>query len=162
MIGALLTPEHLRRILLYDPHTGLWKWKEGGRIRDWFAGYRGGSGGKYLSIRVGGSVHYAHRLAFLYMTGKWPEQEVDHIDGDPTNTRWNNLRQATHLQNMQNTKMRNDNRSGVRGVCYSMREGKWKVQVASRHVGYFTDKEEAISAYEAKARDVFGEYRRLQ
>jgi hypothetical protein len=166
---SVLTAEHLRRVLLYDPHTGLWKWKQGGKGRpkepDWWPGTVT-SQRKYLSVSVGRLAYYAHRLAFLYMTGEWPKEQVDHIDGDRSNNRWANLREATGSQNKYNTGRRGHNTSGFRGV-YHHRDGGWiaRIKIGEKRVslGYFATPEEASRAYEAAAQEHFGEYyRRLQ
>ena len=169
---TLLTAEHLRRVLIYDPFTGLWKWREGGKGRplepDWWPGTLGGKPGRqYYAIGIGRWPRYAHRLAFLYMTGEWPKQEIDHVDGDRTNNRWSNLREADHSQNKYNTGLRGHNTTGFRGVYFRKNEGKWhaRIKVGDRRVslGLFSSPEEASIAYEAAAQEHFGDYyRRLQ
>ena len=162
---AELTAEHLRRILLYDPHTGLWKWKERGKGKplkpDWWPGTKMAKG--YYAIGISRWPRYVHRLAFLYMTGKWPSEEVDHIDGDRSNNRWANLREATHSQNKQNTGRRGHNTAGFRGV-YHHRDGGWvaRIKIGEKRVslGYFATPEEASRAYETAAAHAFGEYYR--
>ena len=159
-----LTAEHLRRVLIYDPHTGLWKWRQGGKGRpkvlQWMAGSLGGKPGhQYLSISIGRLPYYAHRLAFLYMMGKWPEPECDHIDGDRTNNCWVNLREATHTQSKQNKGTRKDNTTGFRGV-YRHEDGKFvaRIKVGDKRIalGSFDTPEEASEAYERAAKESFG------
>ena len=85
---TVLTAEHLRRVLLYDPYTGLWKWRQGGKGRpkqpDWWPGTPNKFG--YLTIAIGRLAYFTQRLAFLYMEGRWP-----------TEGRWPALIRATHL-----------------------------------------------------------------
>ena len=166
---TVLTTEHLRRVLLYDPHTGLWKWRESGKGRpkepDWWPGTPIAKG--YLSITIGRLGYYAHRLAFLYMTGEWPKHQADHIDGDRSNNCWSNLRDATGSQNKYNTGLRGHNTTGFRGVYFRKNEGKWhaRIKVGDRRInlGLFSSPEEASRAYEKAAQENFGEYyRRLQ
>lgn len=160
-----LTAEHLRRVLLYDPHTGLWKWRQGGRGRPkvlvWFAGTLGGKPGfQYLSISIGRLPYYVQRLAFLYMTGRWPDPEADHIDGDRTNNRWDNLREATRVQSKHNKGARKDNVVGARGVYYRSKEGKFhaRIKIGDKRVslGLFDTVELASEAYEKAAKEAFG------
>ena len=157
-----LTVEHLRRVLIYDPHTGLWKWRQGGKGRpkvpDWMPGTPMKVG--YLSIAIDRLAYYAHRLAFLYMTGEWPAEQMDHIDGDRTNNRWSNLREATGSQNKYNTGVRVHNTTGARGV-YRTKDGRFvaRIKIGDKRVnlGSFSSLELASEAYEKKAaKEAFG------
>jgi len=111
------TLNYIRSILDYDPfETGLFVWKEqiGRRIR---VGEVAGSYDKdgYIIIQIGGVKYKAHRLAYLYMTGEWPEEEIDHKDGNPANNVWSNLRDSTRVENIINSD-RELGESGFRGV----------------------------------------------
>jgi hypothetical protein len=158
---TLLTAEHLRRILIYDPYTGLFKWRASGKGRpkvpDWMAGTLMKVG--YLSIAIGRLAYYAHRLAFLYMTGDWPSEQMDHIDGDRTNNRWSNLREASGSQNKHNTGVRSHNTTGARGV-YRTKDGRFvaRIKVGDKRVnlGSFDTTEQASEAYEKAAKEAFG------
>ena len=129
-----MNQKKLKSLLRYEPETGLFYWlvarqrvKAGAQ-----AGYLNKKG--YTRIKVDGKLYRAHRLAYLYMTGFWPEPEVDHKDGDKSNNRWRNLRPATSSQNKYNTPARN--KLGVKGVYPS---GE-KFQVLLREngkAGYF-------------------------
>jgi hypothetical protein len=93
------------------------------------------------------------------MTGKFPEQEIDHIDGDGTNNRWENLREATRAQN--NANCRGYNKCGIKGVY--QRGPSWIAQISpnggrSIHLGCFRTPEEAHAAYLAAAHKYFGEF----
>lgn len=97
-----LTPSYLRSVLDYDQHTGDFTWRvdRGGRGGLSKAGVRAGRINKgYLSIVVDRRTYAAHRLAFLWMLGRWPTDCVDHVDRRPDNNAWDNLREATVLQN---------------------------------------------------------------
>lgn len=114
-----LTQESLLDIIDYIPTTGEF-------IRLVTMGVtalRGSNAGAatkagYSIIALGKNRYYAHRLAFLYMLGVMPENDVDHIDGNPRNNIWENLRNVTKSQNMYNQKLRIDNISGAKGVIY--------------------------------------------
>ena len=163
-----LTAEHLRRVLIYDAHTGLWKWREqrkgSGPLRK--AGWwPGGKTARGYCLAIRRKVYATHRLAFLYMTGAWPEHEIDHIDGDFLNNRWANLRPATPTENHRNVGLRSHNTSGFRGV--TLHKGRWRARVTIDRklvdLGYFPTPEEASQAYEMAAQQAFGDYyRRLQ
>ena len=83
-----LTAEELQKVLNYDPLTGIFVWQVGPR-KGAKAGTKGVKG--YVQIVFQRERYYAHRLAWLYMTGEWPKQHIDHLDGDPSNNRFQNL-----------------------------------------------------------------------
>lgn len=103
--------------------------------------------------------HYGHRLAFLYMTGSIPAR-VDHIDGNPSNCRWANLRAATQSENMANTGIGSRNKSGFKGVHWE--NGRWCASIRKHpnkyFLGYFDDPAEAHRAYVNAAEALFGEF----
>lgn len=98
-----LTVVQLKELLHYNPETGVFTWARsvGQRARiGRVAGSKVPSG--YIKISVSKRVYSAHRLAWLYMTGSWPENEIDHVDNNPSNNAFSNLRAATKSQNAQN------------------------------------------------------------
>jgi hypothetical protein len=101
--------------------------------------------GNYLSLFVAGGSYPVHRLAFLWMTGKWPT-EIDHKDGNRQNNKWSNLSEG---ENVKNKSLYCNNSSGVPGV-YRTGSGKWAAQVGvnkkNRYIGTFNSKEDAIAA----------------
>jgi hypothetical protein len=152
----MLTQERLKEILDYNPLTGEFIWKPHPRLKGSLVGSAAGRVMKrripYIQIRVGGEGQfYAHRLAFLYMTGRWPAQYVDHKDGDGLNNRWANLREATYTQNQWNTGVMVANTSGFKGVCFNKRLKKFqaaiRVRGKIRHLGLYPTAEEAAAAY---------------
>ena len=114
-----LTAERLRELLNYDADTGKFTWRVDRPGRFARAGKEAGTitiyG--YRSICIG-RPRMAHRLVFLYMTGEMPQDDVDHIDGNPLNNAWSNLRDVSHRANTQNIrKARRHNKSGLLGVA---------------------------------------------
>jgi hypothetical protein len=139
-----LTQARLRELINYDPDTGIFRWQNHDarrRPKDSVAGKRSG---RYSQITIGYRRYQAHRLAFLYMTGKWPPDVVDHINGDGFDNRFANLRLATKSQNQQNRRHRSGN------VMYVPKREKWwaRIDMAGRrhHVGYFDEKGAARAA----------------
>jgi len=106
----------------------------------------------------------AHRIAWLLMTGAWPAGEIDHIDGDGTNNRWNNLRVVTRSQQMMNRKLSPRNTSGFLGVRLCKSTGRWRALIWKNrkhyHLGYFDTKEEAHIAYRKASSELHGHYAR--
>lgn len=113
----MLTAERLKQVLTYNPVTG-WFWRG-----DTLAGSLNLAG--YRQIRVDGKLYLAHRLAWLYVHGEWPADEIDHINGDRADNRFANLRPVTSGQNKMNSAKRSDNTSGVKGVSLRADTGKW-------------------------------------
>jgi hypothetical protein len=112
----ILTAEYLRSIMDYDPQSGNLTRKTGPR-----AGHISGSvakdGYKIIQIKLDKKVsYYAHRLAWLYVHGEWPADQIDHIDGDRANNALANLRECSASQNAQNRTAYKTNKSGLLGV----------------------------------------------
>ncbi len=155
MIRRPWTPQddaHLRALLHYDPETGVFTWRvrRGSRApKDGVAGAINADG--YRQIRIGGSIYYAHRLAWVYVTGKWPTAQIDHKNCIAGDNRFANLREATNGQNARNTRIRRNSRSGFKGVCFEKRRGLWLARAShggrSRHLGLFETPAEAHEAY---------------
>lgn len=141
-----LTAQEVRDAFSYDTETGILAWRNP-RRKGLPAGYRRPDG--YLDVRIKDCLFRAHRLIWLYMTGEWPEVWIDHIDRDPTNNKWSNLRAATMSQNHQNQKVRKDSKVGVRGVELH-ESGLYRARLVLNgkriQIGYFKTKEEAFMA----------------
>ncbi|MEJ0093319.1 MAG: HNH endonuclease [Methylocella sp.] len=163
----LLTHERLKEVLHYDPETGLWIWREKTAPKSHIqVGDEAGDiqSNGYVRIQIDGLRYLAHRLAVFYMTGRWPEHQVDHWDLNKSNNRWSNLREATNGQNMANTSLRRDSSSSFKGVSRHSDDRKWwaRIQVRGRRIylGCFDTREDAHAAYIAAAAEHFGEYAR--
>lgn len=158
-----LTREFLRRVIHYCPETGIFTWIEptGARVKP---GHVAGSyySNGYLRMQVLSKEYLLHRLAWFYMTGIWPDQDVDHRNGKKDDNRWENLRLATRSQNLSNTRLRSDNSSGVKGLSFDRRRGKYQASICTKGVrkflGYFEDKNEAAHALAAARVALHGDF----
>ncbi|HMG15799.1 MAG TPA: HNH endonuclease [Saprospiraceae bacterium] len=158
-----LTQERLKELLHYNSETGLFTRKVSlnnkVRIGD-VAGCYNLSG--YVDIRVDVKKYKAHRLAFLYMLGRWPYDEGEHKDGDGYNNKWDNLRDATHAQNMKNRKLNDITSTGYKGVY--QRGSKWRAKICvdgeQMCLGVFDTIDSASEAYYAASKLYFGDFAR--
>lgn len=168
----MINSSDLRELLHYDPETGVFRRikivapQSRVNIGD-VAGCADGQG--YIRIKLGGRSgrsYAAHRLAWLYMTGSWPNGEIDHIDLNPSNNRWSNLRLATRSTNIANTRKRADNMSGAKGVYRGEgRKRPWRAEITVHKkrifIGAFATIDEAKAAYDACALKYYGEFARV-
>ena len=139
----MLTQEELKSVLHYNPETGVFTWlinasskaKVGsiaGCIYDNRTKVQKSLGGKpdyRRRIRIKGKSYYSNVLAWLYMTGEWPESLVDHCNVDALDDRWINLRAATIKQNGKNKRIFINNTSGFKGVSKLSKYNKWQVHI---------------------------------
>ena len=162
----LPSPSELHKYLSYDPDTGEFTWKErtvemfSGQVpvRDckrWNAIFAGKPA--LVSVREKGYLYgeinsvkvRAHRAAYAMMTGSWPEEQIDHINGIRADNRWSNLRDASPTDNARNMAQSPRNTSGDHGVNWDVRSQKWRAQIGvdnrKRHLGYFASKDDAIA-----------------
>lgn len=158
-VNSGLTAETLRSLLDYDHETGQLTWKVS-RTISIKVGDRAGSINKngyvVVVLKVGDQpprAFKAHRLIFLWITGRWPTRFVDHIDGCRSNNRWANLRDANESENAQNQRSahRNKTKSCPLGVTWHKRLQRWQAKIRvggrSRHIGTFDSAEQAHAAY---------------
>jgi HNH endonuclease len=145
----------------YNPLTGIFTWRVKVNSRAKYGAVAGCWSRGYWVIRVAGKLHGAHRLAWFFVYGKWPEQ-IDHINGIQSDNRIANLRLATTAQNAANMKRPKDNTTGFKGV--SFKKGKWRATIKHAghqfQIGTFATPEEAHAAYVAASRRLFGEFAR--
>lgn len=151
-----LTQARLKELLHYNPRTGQFTWLQNrGRVS---IGTIAGTPDKdgYILIRVDYIKYKAHRLVFLYMTGKMPREEVDHVEHNPADNRLSKLQETTRIKNCRNVSIQSRNKSGVTGVFWSDRLNKWCARIRVNRedfwLGVFTQKQKAIKARRAAER----------
>lgn len=148
---------YLYERLSYDPETGLLHWKYNSNMpQSWNTqwalkeAFTYVSGGRYKQGAIDGVNHHAHRIDWAMYYGEWPTGVVDHINGDGTDNRIENLRMATVSDNAKNAKLSSANSSGVTGVVRLKNTDKWKAQIGHNgkcvFLGHFDTMEEAIAA----------------
>ena len=152
MSDNILTQERLKELLSYDPETGIFtrvKQTSSNALVGNVAGNTNNKG--YRGIRIDGKMFKSHRLAWLYMAGTFPQTDIDHIDRNPSNNRFANLRVVTRSENMQNTSKYLNNTSGFKGVSYDKSTRKWYASITlntvQKNLGRFPTPEEASAAY---------------
>jgi hypothetical protein len=147
----------LRELVSYDEKTGILKWRNDHKRLSWIkAGDEVGKSSLkmgYKCTAIKGKQYYQHRLVWLYVHGEWPEQSIDHINGDKTDNRIKNLRLATRSENQHNRKK---TKKGTMGA-YRHYSGRWystiMIENKKHYLGMFKNEEEAGKAYaEAKSK----------
>lgn len=160
----MLSADRLRDLLSYDPETGQFRWRvsRGTAKAGNVAGTTRLDG--YVVIRLLGKLYYAHRLAWLYMTGEWPSDLLDHRDLEPGDNRWATLRLADKSKNSLNTGVKSTNSTGFKGVSVHRKSGKYRAQIVvakvRHHLGLHDTAEQAHQAYVAAAERLAGEFAR--
>jgi len=157
----MITQEHLKSILHYDPATGVFTWLLDSLYRKVKGKRAGFAFDAYRAIKIKGHIYLEHVLAFLYMTGSVPEF-VDHVNRKGAQNHWINLREATRSQNGANRPAQVNNKSGKKGVYWDKQHQKWRtcIKICGKTVnlGRFDNIEDAAEAYKLKALELFGEF----
>ncbi len=150
----MISQEYVSSLISYDPETGIFRWKINKchvNIDD-IAGHIAISG--YNLIKIDQRKWPAHRLAFLIMEGKLPDNQVDHINKIRSDNRWSNLRHATHKQNHENRTVHD-----MRGIRFEEDRGKWLSRIkhngVSKNLGRFNCLQDAIDARRKAEKQLF-------
>jgi len=160
----MITQTELKELLHYNPETGISTWIPRpldlfSRLcagKTWNTRYAGKPAGcvnkttGYLQILIYGKIYKSHRLAFLYMEGQFPKDQVDHVNHIRSDNRWKNLREVNRQENNRNQSLPRNNTSGHVGVYWNKNRKKWqsRIKVSGKlaHLGYFTEKADAVKA----------------
>lgn len=164
-----LTQARLKELLDYDPDTGIFRWKVdritcAGRLTAKAgdeAGRLNNTGrGRIFTIIVDSLQYNAGALVLLYMTGELPTGEPDHIDRNPSNNRFNNIRSSTRSQNGFNRRLQKNNTSGAKGIRRkgSGYEAYIKKDRKQYYLGIHPTEAKAIAARRQAAERLFGEF----
>mgnify|MGYP003632980392 FL=1 len=144
----MLTQERLKEVLEYNPDMGVFIWIKppGKRLKyGEVAEYLDARG--YYAIGLDKKQYRAHRLVFLYMTGSFPRNEVDHINHNRADNRWANLRDVSRTENGKNQKLNSRNTSSVCGVDWRKDISKWRVRInPGILIGNFSEFADAVIA----------------
>jgi hypothetical protein len=184
MDESILSPEILRKILRYEPETGRLFWLrrdveffEDGKhsahhtCAKWNGTYAAteaftaNDGVGYKRSTIFGKQYRAHRVGWCIAFGYWPEQQIDHINGDRSDNRLCNLREASNAQNQHNRKSMRGSSSEYLGVCWSSACQKWAARIRhgekNVHIGIFQCEHDAALAYNFVASEIRGEFARM-
>jgi hypothetical protein len=149
-----ITQELVKRLFDYNPDGYLiWKVKPALRVSIGSpAGSKNTRG--YWQVRVLGKLYRSHRIIFLWHNGYFPENNIDHIDGNPSNNKIENLREVTQQCNLRNSKVHKNNNSGVTGVIWHKQTEKWYAQIKVNgkniNLGFYSDFISAVKARHTK------------
>jgi hypothetical protein len=164
----MLTIARLREVLNYDPETGVFTWLKtlarrapAGSEAGTIAGVRR----PYLRITIANEHFHASRLAWFHVHGVWPQQLIDHCDGDPLNNRFRNLREASDSQNQANRRLNKNSTSGFKGVYFDKSSGRWAANILKDRrklwLGCHDTPQAAHEAYKQAAERLYGEFARF-
>lgn len=147
----LISAERARELFTYDSETGVFTRRKGSR------GHRAGreegtvDPKGYRRLCADGALYLAHRLAWLYVYGRWPTDQIDHIDHNPSNNRIANLRECTNAENRQNIRPEGYGVSGYLGVKFHKKNNNWVAKITlgptAVYLGSFDTPEAASEAY---------------
>jgi hypothetical protein len=160
-----INADAVRSLINYNSETGCFIWrKREGIAGSWNTQNAGKNCGRfvngYLYIRIGVREYRAHRLAWLIVTGEWPKQELDHINGRRDDNRFCNLRLANRIQQGHNRK--SAGKSGILGVHWCKTSKKWyaftRINGKKKNLGGFNCPAAASFAYQIATYSKIGKF----
>jgi hypothetical protein len=158
LTDRILTQDELKSKLRYNPETGVFRKVNVNKI----VGSLNHHG--YMHISINKKVYQLHRLAWLYVYGEIPAEQIDHINGIRNDNRICNLRKANRHENCRNSGLRRDNNSGYKGVGWHKGCNKWQARCVidgkRKHIGMYDSAELAAAAYQEYAKKSYGEFHR--
>ncbi len=152
MTAQSLSQERLKELLHYCPDSGIFTWLSAtNKNKEWRIGMNAGNlDNGYIWIKINSVKYPASRLAFLYVTGSFPEFEVDHKDHTRNNNKWDNLRHVTRADNSKNQTIHRNNTSGFNGINWRKNRNRWLVRIAVNgkriYIGMFVNIKDAVEA----------------
>lgn len=173
-IKPLPSLARLQELLTYDETTGILTWKNQPKTSRSNIGFNNKCGGKvagtvsdtgYLVVGIAKKYYLAHRVIWKLMTGNDPLDIIDHEDTDQLNNRWRNLRETANGPNIQNSRIRKDNVSGVKGVHWDAGHKAWRASIGcdgkTIKIGRFKSFETACTARQQASEKMHGAFARL-
>lgn len=165
-----ITVSQARERLIYDPETGhlLWRWHRNSHMIGRVAGCVDSKGYIRISMTIDGCQRsfQSHRLAWLIYHGRWPKDQLDHINGDKTDNRICNLRECNQAENNANTRLYKNNKSGIKGVTWDENRKMWSAHITVdkklMRLGRFKTKEEAALVRKQAFEDYYHEFCRYE
>src|SRR5215472_932811 len=161
-----LSPELIKSYFDYSPETGQLRWIDRPARRIHIGDIAGFPDDQSrIKIGIGGKEYFAHRIIWVWVTGKWPDKEIDHINENPSDNRWANLREATPSQNHRNRGKQRNNTTGYKGVTFVRARNKYVAGVKLNGKRYnvgrtFSTAEEAYEAVCKLAAKLHGDWSR--
>lgn len=163
----MITQKLLHKLFDYDRQTGIFSRKivlsNASKIGEPLGK---NSKNRHINIGIGRKSYRAHRLAWIYVYGEDPQGVVDHINGDPTDNRIDNLRVATQSHNICNSKIPTTNKSGVKGVSWDHERKKWFAKIHYKKkqyaLGRYLNFDDAVEVVRKKRLELHGEYARFK
>ena len=164
MSKSILTHSYLKEHLHYSIITGKFYWikpRQNIKVLS-VAGNTYSNGYRYVELN--GKAHRAHRLAWFWVTGEWPVNNIDHKNGVRDANYWLNIRNATSSQNQHNKGMQSNNKSGFKGVSWDTTANKWRADIRlnckSKFLGFGLTPEEAHEKRLRAEKEFHGEFAR--
>jgi len=156
----LPSADFLRQLFDYCPDTGILTWRHRdlstfphnleGQAKAWNRKYAGKVAGdaqkNFVLLTLNWRKFLAHRVIWKIMTGEDPPEVIDHVNGEPTDNRWSNLRACSQMENMRNVKVRSDNTTGYHGIYPMARSPGYYVRIGGKYIGTFPTLKEAYKA----------------
>ena len=153
-----LDQDSLKEILHYEPDTGLLTAKTNRRKISIGQAVGTKTPDGYIQVGIQYELYLAHRLIWLYMTGDWPADHIDHINHIRDDNRWANIRSVTQAENNKNLALRSDNSSGVSGIYWAKAANRWIVNMwvngKNKNLGSFKCKFEALCCRQSAANEL--------
>ena len=151
-----ITQEELKEVLYYDRDNGNFYWIKKINNKTQLGAIAGADKEGYRRISINYKTYRSHRLAFLYIIGRFPLNEVDHINRKKSDNRWVNLREVTHSQNQRNSSIKTKHTTGFKGVAKS--GNRYMARIHNKHLGSFKTAKEAHEAYKRSSLLLHKEY----
>jgi hypothetical protein len=167
-----LPVDYLHSVLICDADSGKLYWRNRNDVANHVNAQRGGkealtglNQNGYPSGKIDGRRFLAHRVIWAMHTGAWPVEHIDHVNLNRSDNRICNLREASRSQNMCNTRIKDKNSSGFKGVSWDRRAKKWRarifIQNKEMHLGLYVNIDDAVQAYRASALEIHKEFARF-